>query len=348
MLPCMGVVLKHCHHFARRSADSSQNIMVVQGSFRTAGLLFACLAASAGGTRAEPVPAAPEHAKVTQDAAKLGTLIAPGAPLRKLAGGLKFTEGPVWLPFGGGCLIFSDIPGDELKQWSAAGGLKSFRHPSHHANGNAIDRAGRLITCEHGGRRVSILEKDGSVRTLIDRYEGKRLNSPNDVIVKSDGTIWFTDPPYGLPPNEAKEVEGNYVYCFDPGTGDLKVVARDFDMPNGLCFSPDEEKLYVSDSGQSRQVRVFAVQSDHTLRGGAEFCRIEAGVPDGIRCDARGDVYVSAADGIHIFGPDGGMIGRVLVPETTTNLCFGGADGKTIFITAGTSIYSIQVLVPGR
>ncbi len=294
-------------------------------------------------------PASPPRSKAAvSNTAGFDLIVARDTPLLKLGGGMKFIEGPVWLRQDGGYLVFSDIPSDELKRWSADSGVKTFRHPSQNANGNALDRDGRLISCEHRGRRLSILEKDGTLRTLVDRYHGRKLNSPNDVTVKSDGTVWFTDPPYGLPPDGIKEMDGNYVYCFDPKTQDLTIVAKDFDMPNGLCFSPDEKKLYIADSGKPHHVRVFEVQPDNTLRGGAVFCRIEAGVPDGIRCDSQGHVYSTAGDGIHVFEPDGSPLGRIPVPESPANLCFGGADGKTLFITASTSLYSIRVLVTAR
>jgi len=194
---------------------------------------------------------------------------------------------------------------------------------------------------------VSILEKDGALHTLVDLCDGKKFNSPNDVVAKSDGTIWFTDPPYGLPKGATKEQDGNYFFRFDPKTKATSVVVKDFDMPNGLCFSPDEAKLYVADSGKPRHIRVFGVQKDGTLTGGAVFGVIDKGGPDGIRCDAQGRIFSSAGDGVHIFAADGKLIGKILVPATPANLCFGGADGKTLFITARTSLYSIPLLVTG-
>jgi gluconolactonase len=232
-----------------------------------------------------------------------------------------------------------------LKRWSEAGGLTTFRKPSQNVNGNTIDWQGRLVSAEHSGRRVSVAEKDGPVKTIVSSYDGKKFNSPNDVVVKSDGTIWFTDPPYGLPKGEAKEQEGNYVFRFDPKTGKTTVVIKDSNMPNGLVFSPDEKKLYVADSGEPKHIRVFEVKSDGTLDSGKVFCKIDKGGPDGIRCDADGRVWSSAGDGVHIFAPDGSLIGKILTPETPANLCFGGPDGKTLFITAQKSLYSIPVLV---
>lgn len=287
----------------------------------------------------DPIPATEGISKDT-----LEGIVMPGAALAKLAGGMQFVEGPVWL---NGALVFSDIPANTLWKWSASDGLTVFRKPSGHANGNTLDRAGRLITCEHSNRRVSILEADGTVRTLVERSNGRRFNSPNDVVVKSDGSVWFTDPSYGLPSPESREQALNQVYRLDPRTGNVAIVASDFDMPNGLCFSPNEDLLYVSDSGSPRHVRVFTVNPDGTLAGGRVFCRIEVGVPDGIRCDASGRLYVSAADGVHVFSPSGAETGRIFVPETTANLCFGGPDGRTLFITASTSLYSIKLRTAG-
>jgi gluconolactonase len=282
-----------------------------------------------------------------RDEVEFKKIVPPDAKLEKLATDLKFTEGPVWLAQDGGYLVFSDIPADELKKWTAKDGLATFRKPSANANGNTLDGQGRLLSCEHSGRRVSVLEKDGALRTLVDQCNGKKFNSPNDAVVKSDGTIWFTDPPYGLPKGATREQEGNYVFRFDPKTKMATVVVRDFDMPNGLCFSPDDKKLYVADSGKPKHIRVFDVQKDGTLTGGAVFCQIDKGGPDGIRCDAKGRIFSSAGDGIHIFAPDGKLIGKILVPESPANLCFGGKDGITLFITARTSLYSILLLVKG-
>lgn len=272
--------------------------------------------------------------------------VAPDAKLQRLATDMQFTEGPVWVAADGGFLVFSDIPADELKKWTAKDGLTTFRKPSQNANGNTVDREGRLISCEHSGRRLCRLEKVGQLVTLVDQFEGKRFNSPNDADVKSDGTIWFTDPDYGLG-GKPREYEGCFVFRFDPKTKGLTVVAKDFDKPNGIAFSPDEKKLYVADSGKPRHIRLFDVRSDGTVKGGGVFCTIDQGVPDGIRCDAAGRVWSSAGDGVQIFAPDGKLLGKILVPESPANLCFGGVDGKTLFITARKSLYSIPVLVKG-
>ncbi|HUR59784.1 MAG TPA: SMP-30/gluconolactonase/LRE family protein [Opitutaceae bacterium] len=278
--------------------------------------------------------------------------VAADAKVSKLATDMGFIEGPVWLK-DPGRLIFSDIPNDELKQWTATGVVTTFRKPSQNANGNTIDASGRLLTCEHAGRRVSIQDKGGTVTTLVDSFEGKKFNSPNDVVVRADGTVWFTDPEYGLKTNpetkkkEGKEQAGNFVYRHDPKSGKTTAVIRDFVQPNGLAFSPDGKKLYVADSGTPHHIRAFDVAPDGAVSGGGVFCVIDKGGPDGIRVDRDGRVWSSAGDGVQIFAPDGRRIGKILVPESPANLCFGGADGKTLFITARKSLYSIPVLVTG-
>ena len=273
-------------------------------------------------------------------------LVPDPTKLEKLGTGMKFVEGPVWTDENGGFLIFSDIPASELKIWTKADGVSTWAKESNQTNGNTRDREGRLISCEHAGRRVSLVSSPEKRETLVDSHDGKKLNSPNDAVVKSDGTIWFTDPTYGLGKNP-KEQTANHVFVFNPETKQIKSVVADFHQPNGLCFSPDEKKLYVADSGKPRHIRVFDVKPDNTLSEGEVFCTIDKGVPDGIRCDANGNVWSSAGDGVQVFGPDGALIGRIPVPESPANLCFGGADGKTLFITARTSLYAVQTNVKG-
>jgi gluconolactonase len=270
----------------------------------------------------------------------------PAAEVRKLAGDMKFTEGPVWVPRDGGFLVFSDIPADELKRWSEKDGLGTFRKPSRNANGNTLDREGRLITCEHSGRRLGILGADGTLRTLVDKFEGKAFNSPNDVAVAPDGAVFFTDPDYGLRDAES-EIGGNWVFRFDPETKDLRVLVKDFDKPNGIAFSPDGRKLYIADSGKPRHIRVFDVAADGGISNGRVFCDIDKGAPDGIRCDADGRVWSSAGDGVRIYDDSGKLLGTIAVPEVPANLCFGGEDRKTLFITARTSLYAIEVRAKG-
>jgi gluconolactonase len=262
----------------------------------------------------------------------------------ELVSGMQFTEGPVWIA-DDNCLLFSDIQANRIMRWSDSEGVTVWREPSGSANGNTLDTEGRLITCEHGNRRVSRTEEDGSVVALAESYNGKRLNSPNDVVVKSDGTVWFTDPPYGIQPEE-REQPANYVFRLDPDTGTLVVVADDFDRPNGLCFSPDEKKLYIADSSHEpgrSHVRVFDVTDDNGLAGGEVFAVIDPPSPDGMRADPHGRLYVAAGDGIHVFGPSGEMLGKIPTPIRPSNCEFGGPDGQTLFITARQSLYSIEL-----
>ena len=283
-------------------------------------------------------------------------LVPADAKLEKLGTGMKFTEGPVWTDADGGYLIFSDIPASELKKWTKAKGVETFRRDANNTNGNTRDAQGRLVSCEHAARRVTRTEEDGKVTVLAEGYGGKRLNSPNDAVVRSDGSIWFTDPTYGLPRDQKPELDARHVFCFG-SEGVVDTVVSDFDMPNGLCFSPDEKRLYVADSGKPRHIRAFLVRQlaadaltrrpTWIVQEEGVFCTIDKGVPDGIRCDERGNVWSSAGDGVQVFGSDGKLIGRIPVPESPANLCFGGEDRKTLFITARTSLYAIKTNVKG-
>ncbi len=276
-----------------------------------------------------------------KDDAQFKKLFPAGAKVERLATGLQFVEGPQWMK--AGFLVFSDIPADELKRWDPKGGVQTFRKPSQQANGNTLDREGRLLSAEHGGRRVSRAGNDGKSETVVDSFEGKKLSSPNDVIVKSDGTIWFTDPDYGLA-GRPKETPGNYVYRFDPAAKALTPIAKDFDKPNGLCFSPDESKLYVADSGKPRHIRMFNVARDGAVTGGDVFVSIDKGGPDGIRCDSAGRVWSSSGDGAQVFGADGKLLVRILLPEAAANLAFGGPKGHTLYLTARKSLYSVETM----
>lgn len=275
-------------------------------------------------------------------------LVPDDAAIEKLADGFKFVEGPAW-NVAGGFLVFSDIPGDKMYRYDPATKAATvFRAPSQNANGSFYDSVGNLYTCLHGARSVVQMDTSGLLRTIIDQFEGRKLNSPNDVTIKSDGTVWFTDPTYGLPKGQPKDQATNNVYRLDPKTGELRAVATDFTQPNGLCFSPDEKLLYVADSGHPPQhIRVFDVTADNTLANGRLFCEIDKGVPDGIRCDQHGNLFSSAGDGVHIFAPDGTRLGKILVPETPANLCFGGAADDELFITAKTSLYHIKLTTTG-
>jgi gluconolactonase len=277
------------------------------------------------------------------DQAAFDQLFPKDATVRKLAGGMRFTEGPSWIAEpGGGYLVFSDVPANEMKRWDATGGVRTFRAPSGSANGNALDHDGRLITAEHAGR-ISRTEKNGTVTTVVDSVDGKKLSSPNDVIVARAGTIWFTDPAYGLA-GRKQETTGNYVYRFDPITKNVTAVVTDMSDPNGLCLSPDEATLYVANSAKPPDIRAYSVSAALPFNGRV-FATIDKGVPDGIRCDARGNVWSGAGDGVQIFAPSGRRIARILLPETAANLAFGGGPGRTVFITASTSLYAVDTLV---
>jgi gluconolactonase len=294
-----------------------------------------------GAMRTEP---AKPSIEVIDEAFK--ACLAPDTAVKQIAGGLKFTEGPVWMPEGK-CLLFSDIPADIIYRWDDTGGLKVWRQPSHNSNGNTVDRQGRLVTCEHTARSVTRTDKDGKVEVLASTYQGKKLNSPNDVVVKSDGSIWFTDPPYGLPKGEQKEQEKNRAYRLDGGAKEPVSVADDFDMPNGLCFSPDEKLLYIADSGRPHHVRRFKVKADNTLEGGEVFTVISPGVPDGMRIDRDGRLWSTAGDGVHVFSPDGRLLGKIRTPRTAANCAFGGPDNKTLFITANSEVWAVNLAVGG-
>jgi gluconolactonase len=289
-------------------------------------------------------------------------IVPAGAVVERVAEGFRFTEGPVWSSAEGGYLLFSDIPASRIYKYTPQTGAQVWREPSHNANGNTRDNDGRLISCHHGTRIVTRTNADGSVETLAERYQGKRLNSPNDVVVHSDGSIWFTDPPYGLPKQtEGKELDKQHVFRLDPQTRELTSVIADFSRPNGLCFSPDEKKLYIADSDPKiSHIRVFDVTPDKRLTNGRIFCKLDKGVPDGIRVDVDGRLYSSAGDGVHVFAPSGALIGKILMPqlpdpkdpaktiqESPANLRFGGPDNKTLFLTARTSLYTIRLNVAG-
>jgi len=267
--------------------------------------------------------------------------------------GSRKSEGPAYFA-AGRYLVWSDIPNSRLMRWDeTTGAVSVYRQPSNNSNGNTRDREGRLITCEHDTQRVTRTEHDGSITVVADRFDGKRLNSPNDVVVRADGSIWFTDPSYGID----GDYEGNagtnelgacFVFRLDPDTGALTVAADDFVRPNGLAFSRDEEQLFIVDTRQEpSHIRVFDVEDDGTLSGGAIFATCNFGRFDGIRLDSEGRVWAAAWDGVHCFAPDGDLIGKLLLPEPASNLTFGGPKRNQLFVTAGRSVYTLRVTFNG-
>ncbi len=283
--------------------------------------------------------------------------VLPNAPLQTLGEGYRWLEGPVWFA-DADCLLVSDLPNDRILRWSESGGVSVFRQPSHFANGHTRDRQGRLIGCSHHGRSITRTELDGRQTVLASHYEGRRLNSPNDVICRSDGTIWFSDPPYGI----STDYEGGkqtpelppLLYRLDPADGSLSVMADDFEGPNGLAFSPDERTLYVAETGgqfdvSPRQfIRAFDVSEDgRRLSRGREFHKVSPGYADGFRCDEHGNIWSGAADGVHCIDPSGALLGKILVPDTVANLAFGGRNRSRLFLCASHTLRAIFVNVRG-
>lgn len=279
----------------------------------------------------------------------------PNVHLENLHTGCRWAEGPAWLA-AGRYLVWSDIPNDRELRWDATNGVVSvFREPALNSNGHTVDNEGRLLACEHRGRCISRIGFDGRREVLADRFDGKRLNSPNDVVVKSDGSIWFTDPSYGIDSDYEgdaadSEIGSCNVYRLDPASARVTLVADDFVQPNGLAFSPDESVLYVVDTGVTHQadgphhVRRFTVAGDgHRLAGGAVFSTCAAGLYDGLRVDHHGHLWLSAGDGVHCVAPDGALLGKIRVPEAVANVCFGGAKLNRLFICATTSLYSVYL-----
>jgi gluconolactonase len=273
------------------------------------------------------------------------------ARVERLYDGCRWAEGPAYFP--AGCyLVWSDVPNDRMLRWDEpTGTVGVFRQPAAYTNGHTRDPAGRLVSCEHGNRRVVRTEHDGSTTVIADRHDGKRLNSPNDVVVSSDGAIWFTDPSYGIDSDyeghrAEREIGGCHVYRVDPATGACALVADDFDMPNGLAFTPNERRLYVSDSGAPRHMRVFDVDGA-SLSGGEVFATCMTGFFDGFRLDEAGRIWTSAGDGVHCYEPDGTLVGKILLPEAAANVTFGGPKRNRLFICATTSLYAVYLLVNG-
>ena len=280
--------------------------------------------------------------------------------VERLWTGARWAEGPAWFA-AGRYLIFSDIPNNRLMRWDETdGSVSEFRSPSNCANGNTVDQEGRLITCEHRSRRVTRTEHDGSITIIADKFEGKKLNSPNDVVIKSDGSIWFTDPTYGIISDyegqrSEPEQTGCFVYRVNSNLTKITAVARDFTKPNGITFNSDETALFISDTGRSHQhdgpkhIRRLAVQQDgETLGESMVFADCNAGLFDGFRIDTEDRVWTSASDGVHCFNPVGKLIGKIIIPEMVANVCFGGASLNRLFIAGTTSIYSVYLTVTGQ
>jgi gluconolactonase len=275
-----------------------------------------------------------------------GAYVLFNAPLKRIATGFDWAEGPVWVG-DAQCLLFSDIPNNRILRWTPEG-LTTFRQPSNFANGHTRDRQGRLLSCEHGTRRVTRTEWDGRITVIADSYRGKPLNSPNDIIVGSDDAIWFTDPHYGIATDyegfRAEQELPCTVYRVDPD-GAIEAVITDMACPNGLAFSPDERTLYVADTGRIHQADPQHILAFDMVSGrpknGRLFHRIEPGCADGIRVDSDGNLWSSAGDGVHCLAPDGHLMGKILVPEIVSNLCFGGRAKHQLFITATTSVYAV-------
>lgn len=279
-------------------------------------------------------------------------IVSPDTPLEEHLTGFRFTEGPVWHPKAQH-LRFSDILGNAIYQWNETNGLTLFRPNSHLANGNTYDRQGRLLTCHHGTSRITRTEPDSTVTVLATHYNGKQLNSPNDIIVKSDGAIYFTDPMsgrseyYGIPRTSELGFQG--VYRLDPETGTVTLLVDDFVLPNGLCFSLDERQLFINDT-RRLHIRVFDVQDDGTLANGRVFAETvgdEDGVPDGMKVDSQGHLFTTGQGGIQVFDNDGLCLGRIFIPQKTANFCWGDADRKSLYITASTSVYRLRLNVAG-
>jgi gluconolactonase len=284
----------------------------------------------------------------------LHDLVDSRAGLELLAGGFQFLEGPVWLARQQ-ALVFSDIPGNCLYRWQDGRGVTILRASSHMANGNTCDSLGRLLTCEHATSRVTRTEPDGRVRVIASHYDGRELNSPNDIVVRSDGCVYFTDPNFGRRPTRVgvprpQQQPCQAVYRWDPMTENLERVAGDFDQPNGLCFSLDERCLLVNDSPRGH-IRIFEVLPDGRLRGGRVWAEVRAdgpGVPDGMKVDEQGNVWCAGPGGLHVFDPAGRFLGRVRLPEQAANFAWGEADGLSLFVTASASLYRLRTYVRSR
>lgn len=286
---------------------------------------------------------------------RLHHILEPDADLEQVATGFRFLEGPAWNPYAQ-TLIFSDILGNGLFRWSAGEGVTLMRANSYMANGNTYDRQGNLLTCEHATSRVTRTRPDGAYEVLASHYAGRQLNSPNDIVVKSDGSIYFTDPAsgrsagYGVPRDQELDFQG--VYRLNPADGALTLLVDDFAKPNGLCFSSDEARLFVNDTDR-QHIRVFDVQDDGALKNGREWAELpeagkDPGVADGMKIDTAGHLFCSGPGGVQIFDNNAACLGRILMPEVAANFTWGDADMRSLFLTAKTSLYRLRLRIPGR
>jgi gluconolactonase len=299
--------------------------------------------------------------KVIRAASELDRIVPPGAQIERLVGGFAFTEGPVWMR--AGYLLFSDIPNNVIRKWQPGEGVSVFRQKSGFegqgsgligSNGLTLDKQGRLIICEHGNRRVSRIESDGRLLVLADRFEGKRLNSPNDAVCSSDGALYFSDPPYGLAKQDAdpaKELNFNGVYRM--AGGKVRLLYRDLTRPNGLAFSPNGKYLYVANSDPARKIWMrFDVRKDGGIANGKVFYDVTSqtadGLPDGMKVDSKGNLYCTGPGGIWVFSPDGKHLGTIQPAEVPANCAWGDKDGKGLYMTARTGLYRIRLSIPGR
>ena len=326
---------------------------------------FVLLGLALGASAQTPSPVRPTLGRILRDNPQIDALIAPDAHLEVLASGIAWSEGPVWMK-DGGYLLFSDIPRNSTMKWSEREGLSLFMKPSGYtgigqysaepgSNGLLTDSEGRLISCEHGDRRISVLTKGGGKRTLVDNYQGKRLNSPNDGVFKSNGDLYFTDPPYGLPKqadDSSRELDFCGVFRLSK-SGAVTLLTKDMTRPNGIAFSPDEKTLYVSNSDPERAVwMAFPVNADGTLGTGRVFADVTAmvkgnpGLPDGMKVDRSGNLFATGPGGIHVFTPDGKRIGRIETGQRTSN-CNWGEDGATLFITADSYVCRLRTKTRG-
>lgn len=284
---------------------------------------------------------------------RLSAVVGPTVDFERIVTGCAFTEGPLWHP-GEGYLLWSDMPGDHIRRWSPTGGVETFRRPSNMSNGLAWDRSGRLLACEHASSRVTRTERDGRIVPIATHFEGKQLNSPNDIVCAADGAIYFTDPGYGRMEyygvKRAQELDFQGLYRVGADAASPALLAQDFGQPNGLCFSLDGRRLFVNDT-ERQHIRVFEVDAGGGLSGGAVWAETRgegAGAPDGMKIDSAGNLYCCGPGGIHVFDPAGACLGVIRVPEHTANMAWGDADLRSLYITASTSVYRIRVAVPGR